>query len=296
MIRSMTGYGKGVFEDASAKISVEIRAVNNKFCEMSFRLPRPFNQFEDRLRKNFLRQISRGRVDVYVNFSSSSDGAGRIRYNPEIAGTYHKILKQISDEFAKDVPDSTLLNLIARFPDVIEIDRESPDKQSDGLWEGLKIAADGALSNFLAMRKAEGQALKADFLARIENLRKTLAIVEKEAPKVVEYQRERLKKRMEEALATIAVDETRFLNEVAHFADKTDINEEITRMKSHLVQFVDVLDEDGAIGRKLDFVTQEMAREANTMGSKANFADLSKIVIELKSEVEKIREQVQNIE
>ncbi|MCL2235249.1 MAG: YicC family protein [Defluviitaleaceae bacterium] len=296
MIRSMTGYGKGVFEDASGKISVEMRAVNNKFCEMNFRLPRLFNPFEDRLRKSFNSQVSRGRVDVYISFTANPDGADTIRYNPQIAGAYHEILKQISEEFAPEVSHSTMMNLIARFPDVVEIDRETPDDKVDGLWNGLKAAADEALVKFINMREIEGQALKADFLGRVDNMDKILKVIETHAPKVVEHQRERLKKRMEEALATVAIDEARFLNEVAHFADKTDINEEITRMKSHMAQFADVLEEEGAIGRKLDFVTQEMAREANTMGSKANYADLSKIVIELKSEVEKIREQVQNIE
>jgi len=292
----MTGYGKGVFEDETAKISVEMRAVNNKYCELNFRLPRLFNGFEDRLRKALSHQVSRGRVDIYVNFQALNSGAENLRYNPKVATAYHRILMDIKTQLALDANDNTVLNLVTRFPDVVEIDREMDKDKVDGMWDGLNAATNEALSNFLTMRETEGAALKADFIARITNLHKILVMVEKDTPKVVEHQRNRLKKRMEEALSGVDVDETRFLNEIAHFADKTDISEEIIRMKSHMAQFMDVLEEDGAIGRKLDFVTQEMAREANTMGSKANFADLSKIVIELKSEVEKIREQVQNVE
>lgn len=296
MVRSMTGFGKGVFKDDASKISVEMRAVNSKFCEMNFKLPKYFNQFEDRLRKEFLKQISRGKVDVYVSFSSNSDGADTIRYNPQIAESYYKILKQISKEFAQEASDNTILGLIANLPNVVEVDRENTDKEMGGVWNGLKTAAYTALTNLIAMREVEGRALKADFLGRIDDLHNILAVVEYRSPDVVKYQQERLKKRMEEALATVAIDQVRFLNEVAHFADRSDISEEIIRMKSHLAQFVSVLNEGRSIGRKLDFITQEMAREANTMGSKANFADMSKIVIELKSQIEKVREQVQNIE
>jgi len=292
----MTGYGKGVFEDAGHKFSVEIKSVNNKFSEFNLRLPRLFNPFEERLRKLMSAEISRGRIDAYIGYENNSEAATKIKYNSTVAKTYYAALKELMQDIEIEPSDSTLLNLVSKFPDVIEIDREVDDTEAEGLLAGLEEAVSLALSAFIQMREREGAALKTDLKARLATLCEVLGQVEAKAPEVNENHRVRLKKRMEDTLAGIAVDEVRFLNEVAHFSDKSDISEEITRMKSHIAQFHEILEADGAIGRKLDFLTQEMAREANTMGGKSNLADMQKIVIELKSEVEKIREQVQNIE
>jgi len=292
----MTGYGKGVFEDAGHRFSVEIKSVNNKFGEFNLRLPRLFNPFEEQLRKYFSTEISRGRVDAYISYENNSDAATKIKYNSAAAKNYHKVLKELMLDIEIEPSDSTLLNLISKFPDVIEIDREVDDTEVKELWTGLEEAARLALFAFVQMREREGEALKTDLKARLKTLCEVLGQVEAKAPEVNENHRIKLKKRMYDALAEVVVDEARFLNEVAHFADKSDISEEITRMKSHIAQFNEILEADGAIGRKLDFLTQEMAREANTMGGKSNLADMQKIVIELKSEVEKVREQVQNIE
>ncbi|MCL2168796.1 MAG: YicC family protein [Defluviitaleaceae bacterium] len=296
MLRSMTGYGKGVHEDEGRKFSVEIKSVNNKYSEFNLRSPRLFNPFEERVRKLLSAKIARGRVDVYINFDNQSIEGNKIIYNKTAAKAYYQALQALMEDFGITPPDGTLLNLVAKFPDVIEIDREIGDDEVEGLWGGLEAAAMIALEQFLAMRKREGEALKGDFEERLVKITEILGQVEELAPEAVENHRTKLKKRMEEALEGIAIDEARFLNEVAHFTDKSDISEEITRMKSHIVQFREIMEQDGAIGRKLDFLSQEMAREANTMGGKANFPALSKIVINLKSEVEKIREQVQNIE
>jgi uncharacterized protein (TIGR00255 family) len=310
MAGSMTGYGKGIFEDGGKKFSVEMKAVNNKYSEFNLRLPRLFNPLEERLRKLFASEISRGRVDVFINFENRSEDSHKIKYNKTLAEAYVNALKALSQDLNLAPNHDTLFNLISRFPDVIEIDREFGEEQLEELWQGLEAAAKAALERFIAMRLREGNLLKKDIKERLDKISEMIVTVEAKVPEVTENHRTKLKKRMEEALAGVALDETRFLNEVAHFCDKSDISEEITRLKSHIIQFRAILgtqdETTGAhplsasppdpIGRKLDFVTQEMAREANTMGSKANFADITKIVIELKSEIEKIREQVQNIE
>ncbi|MCL2753721.1 MAG: YicC family protein [Defluviitaleaceae bacterium] len=296
MIRSMTGYGKGIFENDTVKFSVEMKSLNNKYSEFNLRLPRLFNSFEERLRKVLTKEIARGRVDVYVNFEAVGENSNRIKYNKNLADSYHQALAALANDRTLYPDHNTLFTLVSRFPDVIEIDREFEEEEIERLWNGLEAAVQTALQNFVDMRKREGDTLAKDMLSRLDKITELTNIVQSKAQDVIENHRIKLKKRMEEALAGVAVDEARFLNEVAHFADKSDINEEITRLRSHLAQFKDILCEEGAVGRKLDFLTQEMSREANTMGSKANFAELSKVVIELKSEVEKVREQVQNIE
>ncbi|MDR2167875.1 MAG: YicC family protein [Clostridiales bacterium] len=296
MLKSMTGYGKGVFEDGGLKFSVEIKSVNNKYSEFNLRLPRLFNPLEERVRKMAAAKIARGRVDIFINFENRSESGTKIKYNKGVATAYNQALQDLAADIKLRPDHNILLKLIAKFPDVIEIEREFGDDELEALWQGLKQAAEAALAQFLQMREREGAALADDLKSRLAKIGEILGIVEAKSPEVVQNHRAKLKKRMEEALANIAIDEARFLNEVAHFTDKSDISEEITRMKSHIAQFHEILEDAGAIGRKLDFLAQEMAREANTMGGKANFADVSKIVIDLKSEVEKVREQVQNIE
>ena len=296
MIRSMTGYGKGVKQAEERSFAVEIRSVNNKYCEFHIRIPRIFNPLEDRLRKQLGERIFRGRVDVSVNFRTNSTQDTKIVYNPALARSYHAVLTEISHKFKLRGHDGDMLGLIARFPDVVEIDRELGDTALEEIWTEMGEAASIAIDNFLAMREAEGASLAANIRQKARKIGQLLSVIEERAPLVTENYREKLKKRMDEAMAGIAVDEYRFLNEIAHFADKAAIDEEITRLKSHLSQLPHILDEGGAVGRKLDFLAQEMARETNTIGSKANFADITKVVIDLKGEIEKIREQVQNIE
>jgi uncharacterized protein (TIGR00255 family) len=297
MLKSMTGYGKGVFEEGGQKFSVEIKAVNNKYCELNLRLPRLFNPLEERVRKLLSATISRGRVDIYLSFENRSESASRIKYNKAMATAYNQALQDLSLDIKLRPDHNILFELIAKFPDIIEIDREFGEDEIEGLWQGAKTALEAALAQFSLMREREGLALKQDLDFRLGKAAELLDIVEEKSPEVVQNHRNKLKKRMEEALAGVAaIDEARFLNEVAHFTDKSDISEEIARMKSHIAQFYTIMGDGGAVGRKLDFLTQEMAREANTIGSKANLIDISKIALELKSEIEKIREQVQNVE
>ena len=296
MIYSMTGYGKGENHAAGRRYTVEIKSVNHKYGELNIRLPRFFNPLEERLRKQLSAQIFRGRVDVNINFSYDAAKDVKIAFNEVLAEAYHDVLKQISRKFGFAAEETKLLELVARFPDVVEIDREIGENALEELWGELSAACDLAVKNFLDMRRREGEALCTDIRDKGRKIEELLAVIEEQAPLVVENYRERLKKRMTDALAGVAVDEARFLNEVAHFSDKVAIDEEITRLKSHIAQLYQILSSGGTVGRKLDFLAQEMARETNTIGSKASSANISNIVIELKSEVEKIREQVQNIE
>ena len=295
-VYSMTGYGKGENQAGGRRYAVELKSVNNKFCEFNIRMPRFFNPLEERLRKLFAAHIFRGRVDININFTTETTSDTKISYNAALAKSYHQALTQISSDLGLQPNDSKVLELVARLPDVIELEKKFEDNAMEGLWVELSEACTQAMSSFLDMRAREGDALVDDIRSRAAKMQDLLAVISKAAPQVVESYRERLKKRMTEALAGLAVDEARFLNEVAHFADKAAIDEEITRLDSHIKQLYQILDDGGTIGRKLDFLAQEMAREANTIGSKANSTDISKTVIELKGEVEKIREQVQNIE
>jgi uncharacterized protein (TIGR00255 family) len=292
----MTGYGKGEKQADDRSFTVELRAVNNKYCEFHIRMPRIFNPLEDRLRKLLSERIFRGRVDVSVSFRTNSTKDTRIVYNEALARSYHAVLSEISRKFNLRGHDGDILGLVAKFPDVVEIDKDLGDVALEGIWSDLSHAATAAVDHLIAMREAEGVVLGLNIREKGQKIGQLLSVIEEKASDVTENYRKKLKKRMEEAMASIAVDEYRFLNEVAHFADKAAIDEEIIRLRSHLAQLPQILDEGGAVGRKLDFLAQELAREANTIGSKANFADITKIVIELKGEIEKIREQVQNIE
>ena len=295
-IYSMTGYGKGENHVGDRRYAIELKSVNNKFCEFNIRLPRFFNPLEERLRKQLSTRIFRGRVDVNINFTTGAASDTKISYNAALAKSYHHVLTQISADFDLNPDDSKILELVARLPDAVELDKNLEESALDELWIELSEVCAHAIDSFLTMRAREGDFLATDIRLRASKLQDLLAVISKEAPAVVENYRERLKKRMTEALSGIAIDEARFLNEIAHFADKAAIDEEITRLDSHIQQLYQILDEGGTIGRKLDFLAQEMAREANTIGSKANSTNISKVVIELKGEVEKIREQVQNIE
>jgi len=293
----MTGYGKGEKQTDERSFAVELRAVNNKYCEINIRMPRIFNPLEDKLRKLLSERISRGRVDVNVNFRTNSTRDTRIVYNQALAENYFDVLTSIRHKFNLIKPDDgSILTLVSKFPDVVEIDRDLDSAALEDIWSDLREAATIAIDRFIIMRETEGAALATNICEKGKNIAQLLDIIATKAPDVTENYRKKLQKRMDEAMAGINVDEYRFLNEVAHFADKAAIDEEITRLRSHLAQLPQILNEGGAVGRKLDFLAQELAREANTIGSKANFADITKIVIDMKGEIEKIREQVQNIE
>ncbi|MCL2354114.1 MAG: YicC family protein [Defluviitaleaceae bacterium] len=296
MAKSMTAYGKGVFEQDGLKFTLELKAVNNKYCEINIRLPKLLNPLEERLRKALLSHISRGRVDVFIHFENYGQDAYKIKYNKALAQAYKAALDTLADDLGQSGKEFNFLPMVAKFHDVLEVDKTTEEGDLESIWQGLEQACNQAISSFIDMRKREGEYLKKDIMQRLGAILEVLKAIEEKTPDVINHYRAKLKQRIEDALEGIAIDEARLINEVAFFADKVDISEEITRLKSHIMQFEGILAGDEAFGRKLDFITQEMAREANTIGSKANFADISKMAIELKSEIEKIREQVQNIE
>jgi len=299
----MTGFGRGECTRYDRRFKVEIKAVNHRYSDITIKLPRFLNPFEDRIKKRLSKDISRGKVDLWVNFDSYTAKDVTVKINEAFADAYMEAMTNLSTRYnwEEKVPSEIGLQLLARNPDIITFDKYEAASKDDTLaemWETLEEALEIALSQFNEMRLAEGNALAQDINEKrscIQELRTNLAA---RAPIAVEEHATKLKDRITELLEKTGhqLDESRFLTEVAIMADRSTIDEELTRLDSHLSQLATMLNEKGAIGRKLDFLIQEMNREANTIGSKSGDPELSKLVVELKSEVEKIREQVQNIE
>ncbi len=295
MPRSMTGYGRGMVLRHDRKIQVEMKSVNHRYNDITIKMPRMLGSFEEPLRKQLSRLIARGKVDVYVSMESFSKDDVSIQINVPLAAGYLEALAGLKDMFA--LPDSPTLAMVAQYPDVLKAEKkEAAEETLAQIWETLTEAADVALAQFMQMREAEGNALVADILGKQKEMQGIMNAMKTRQPAVAAEYEKRLRTRMEELLASATVDENRLLAEVAVFAERSAIDEEITRFESHLVQLEQILQQEGALGRKLDFLVQEMNREANTIGSKANDLELTKAVVELKCLVEKVREQVQNIE
>jgi len=292
MVRSMTGFGRGESTGSAGKLTVEMKAVNHRFSEVVFRMPRQFNVHEEQARKLVLGQVTRGRVDLFISWEPAANAKG-VKVDKELALAYHNALKELGVEIGSKSELS--LDTLARLPDVLSI--QDATLSDEEIWTLLEPALTTALANLIAMREREGATLVLDLtdrLAKIEAFRQAAA---ERAPQVVVEYRDRLTKRLEELLPQgSAVDPQRLAQEVALFADRADISEEIQRLGSHIDQFRATLSEGDSIGRKLDFLVQELGREVNTIGSKANDATLTAGVVAAKSELEKIREQVQNIE
>ena len=292
MIRSMTGFGVGDVENDSYKIHVEIKSVNQRFLDLAFHMPRVFNVWEDELRKRVKTIASRGKMDVYVTMTDKREAASCIRVNLSLAKSYHEAINEMSD-FLR-LPRNDDIKAIAAYPDVLMVEESS---SLEGCDEVLFLAVERAMEGLDAMRRQEGQNIHRDFLERMKELESMVQKVSSLAPEIVGNYRRRLQKMMEELLADKEFDETRILQEVAVYADKVNYTEEIVRLESHFRQFRKMIEEDdGPMGRKLDFLIQEMNREANTIGSKANNAAAAQFVVDIKGEIEKLREQVQNIE
>ena len=292
MIRSMTGFGRCENEAEGRKFSVEIKSVNHRYNDISIRLPRTMNYLEDKIRKTLMKKIMRGKTDVYINFETFSEDDVNIKVNEPLAKAYCDKLDFMRVKYGLTGNDT--LDLVAKFPDVITVEKVQEDE--DTIWNTLLPALEGAINNFIAMREAEGEALKADILRKADIIEGYVEAVKERAPLVAEDYRTRLTARLTELLADQNIDEQRILTEVTVFADRACIDEEITRLASHISQLRIIFDKDEPIGRKLDFLIQEMNREANTILSKANDLETSDRAIELKTEIEKVREQIQNIE
>ena len=292
MIKSMTGYGSAKGTVEGIEVCVELKSVNNKFLDTSVRLPRSFLFAEETVKSAVMSHITRGKVDVFVTVDSSMADDMVVKVNEPLLKGYIAALEQIAKE--NDLPNDITTMSVSRFPDVLNVEKKELD--AEAVAAGIRNIAEQALCDFDAMRIREGAKLKEDVLAKLETIEKLVTVIETESPKTVEEYREKLRQKLLEVLETSGIDETRIVTEAAIFADKVAVDEETVRLRSHMAQLRTMLDGGSPIGRKIDFLLQEFNREANTTGSKCQNADIAHVVVDLKSEIEKIREQIQNIE
>lgn len=295
MIKSMTGFGRGEYLDAQHRFTVEIKAVNHRFNDIFLRQPKALGALEDRVRKSIAGALARGRIEVAITSDDYMEKERIVRVDKGLAAAYFNAVKDIGTTCGLDVKQVSAYD-IAKFPDVLKIEEKTEDL--DALWPKLLEAIEEALGNLTEMRITEGKNIKRDLLSRIERIRSVADHLTDRAPQIVEEYREKLRERCREILSEVGAlpDESRLLQEVAIMADRSNFTEELVRMNSHLDQFRDILEEGGAVGRKLDFLLQELNRETNTIGSKAGDLATSSVIIDMKSEIEKVREQIQNIE
>ena len=293
LIRSMTGYGKGEVENQLYKLKIELKSVNHRYLDINVKLPRYLIYLEEGIKKLVKEKINRGKVDVFVNFDFADASSLDVKVDIPLAKSFKKALEELKDEL--EIEDSIRLNNILSVSDVIKTEKKELDE--DLVWKTIREATGIALDKILQMREYEGEQLRNDIYTKLDNIEIISYRIEKRAPLVVDEYRGKLNDRINSILedGTI-VDPDRLAVEVAIYADKSSIDEELTRLKSHVLQLRSILSEEDAIGRKLDFLIQEFNREVNTIGSKSSDTEIVKAVVELKSEIEKIREQVQNIE
>lgn len=291
-VRSMTGYGRGEHIAEERKFTVEMKSVNHRYNDMTIKLPRSLASLEDKIKKRIMRDVFRGKTDVYISFETFSAADVDVKLNEALAAAYLEKLNLMEEKFG--LAGGNKLELAAKFPDVITV--EKAQQEEAVIWEALAPALEEAVEKFVAMRTVEGENLKRDILLKGERIKTLVAEVKERSPLVVVEYQEKLNNRLKDLLGGVDVDPQRIATEVAIFADRGCVDEEVTRLESHLVQLKDILEGGGQVGRKLDFLIQEMNRESNTIASKANDIQIVKATIELKSEIEKIREQIQNLE
>ncbi|MBQ4612577.1 MAG: YicC family protein [Clostridia bacterium] len=292
MVRSMTGYGRGQDICNGLSVTVEIKSVNHRFFEFSCRLPRVYGFMDDKL-KNYLQQrVSRGKVDVFVQIDALESGGSEVLVNEGLAQSYLTALRDIAEKYGlrEEVSATTL----SRYPDVLTVRQTAVDE--DAAWEAVQRVTDMALEQFVSMREREGARLREDVLSRGQTILEAVAVIEERSPLTVREHMQKVEARMRELLDGAAVDEARLLTEAAVYADKIAVAEETVRLRSHITELEQLLSGDESVGRKLDFLVQEINRETNTIGSKCSDLELTRIVVDIKAEIEKIREQIQNIE
>lgn len=293
MLKSMTGYGKGEASSSGFRIKAELKSVNHRYLDITVKLPRYLIYLEESIKKLIKEKLGRGKVDVFINLDFESISSLEVKVDIPLAMNFKNALSDLRDQL--QIEDSIRLSNILSIPDVIRTEKKDLDEAS--VWETLRSAIDSALSQLVVMRESEGQQLKLDMLEKLGTIEEIVSEVKIRSPLVVEEYRKKLNERIAALLEEPAIiDQGRLAMEVAVYADKSSIDEELTRMNSHIAQFRSIIEEDGAIGRKLDFLIQEFNREVNTIGSKSSDSIIVNKVVDLKSEIEKIREQVQNIE
>lgn len=292
MVRSMTGFGRSEQKIDGREITVEIKSVNHRYFEFGCRVSRGYAFLEEKLKAHIQKAVARGKIDVFVSITDCEEKQANVSLNHSLASGYVAALKELKETYG--LSGEIAVSDITRFNDIFTVHKTPEDE--DAVWASVRVVLDSALERFIAMRENEGAKMKEDILNRSQTILSLVSAVEEKSPKTVAKYRQRLEERLKEVLNGVNIDEQRILTEAAIFADKVAVAEETVRLRSHFDQMFSMLDSGDAIGRKLDFILQEMNREANTIGSKVQDADLAHIVVEIKGELEKIREQLQNIE
>ncbi len=292
MINSMTGFGRFEGEVNGRSITLEIKSVNHRYTEFNCRLTRGYSYLEDKLKSYITSKVKRGKIDMFVSISEPEDTPTDVVVNHNLAQGYLNALKELEERYGIANTVSTVD--VGKYPDVLTVQKASEDEEK--VWADVREAVDSALEGFLSMRRAEGERLRADVLSRAETIMSLVSKIEKRSPETVAEYSARLKEKIEEFLGSGEYDEQRIITEVAIFADKVAVDEETVRLRSHFEQLKTYLDSDEPVGRSIDFLIQEMNREANTIGSKVKDAEIALKVVSIKNEIEKIREQIQNIE
>lgn len=292
MIKSMTGFGRCEVLKESRKFTVELKSVNHRYLDVNIRMPKKLNFFETSIRALLKQYANRGKVDIFITYEDTSENQVSLKYNASLASEYMKYFRQMEAEFGLE--NDIRVSSLSRYPEVITMEEQCEDEEE--LWNGLKEALEGAFSQFVETRKTEGQNLRRDILDKLDGMEKLVAFIEERSPEIMAQYRARLEEKVGELLHDTQLEESRIAAEVILFADKICTDEEVVRLRSHISHMKDTLEEKEGIGRKLDFIAQEMNREANTILSKANDLEVSNCAIGLKTEIEKVREQIQNIE
>lgn len=292
MIKSMTGFGRSEIVKGNRKISVEIKSVNHRYLEAGIKMPKKLNVFESRMRDLLKKYATRGKIDIFINYEDDSESQVNLKFNQNIADEYMAIFNNMSEKYY--LKNDMTVGGLARFPEVITMDEVQEDEEE--LWHFIEEAMKAALEQFVNTRILEGENLKKDLLGKLDHMEELVAFVEKRSPEIMKEYRSKLESKVKELLGDTTIDESRIATEVIIYADKICVDEETVRLRSHIEHARKCLNEDGGIGRKMDFIAQEMNREANTTLSKANDIEISNAAIDLKTEIEKVREQIQNIE
>lgn len=293
MIRSMTGFGHGeVSNDKNQKVTVEMKSVNHRYCDISLKLPKKLAMFEANIRNIMKEYASRGKIDIYVSYEDLSETAISLHYNQAMAEEYMQVFKKMQEDF--NIETKITAEALAKYPEVVTIEEVQQDEEV--WWELLEAALRQAAEKFVETRTIEGANLKRDLLGKLDQMAADVAFIEERSPQIIAEYRSKLEEKVKEFLEDSTIEENRIAAEVTLYADKIAVDEEIVRLQSHISSMTDVLESDESIGRKLDFMAQEMNREANTILSKSSDVDLADHAIELKTNVEKVREQIQNIE
>jgi len=292
MIKSMTGFGRCEITEGDSKYTVEIKSVNHRYLDVNIKMPKKLNFFESSVRNELKNYVQRGKLDIFITYEDFSENNVCIKYNKEIAAEYFRYLKTMAEDFGLD--NDIRISTLSRYPEVFSMEEQTVDEEE--IWNALVKAVRGAAEGLVQTRLKEGENLLKDLIAKLEGMLEHVAFIEERSPQIIEEYKKKLYEKVQDFLADASFDESRLMTEVTIYADKVCVDEELVRLRSHIETMKQALIDGGSIGRKLDFIAQEMNREANTILSKANDLAISNRGIDLKTEIEKVREQIQNIE